>query len=73
MTFILLLILLVYALSIGHLIYGFDQIKTYKNDDAKPKTYFAIVVPFRNESTNLPQLLESIKNLNYPKSFLKLF
>jgi cellulose synthase/poly-beta-1,6-N-acetylglucosamine synthase-like glycosyltransferase len=72
MTLILGLILLVYALTIGHLIHGFDQIKTYKNNDAKPKTYFAIVVPFRNESTNLPQLLESIKNLDYPKTLFEI-
>lgn len=49
MILILGLILLVYALTIGHLIYGFDQIPTYKKSDNKPETYFAIVVPFRNE------------------------
>jgi cellulose synthase/poly-beta-1,6-N-acetylglucosamine synthase-like glycosyltransferase len=72
MTLILGLILLVYVLTIGHLIYGFDQIVTYKNSEAKPKTYFAIVVPFRNESRNLPHLLESIKKLNYPKTMFEI-
>ena len=72
MTLILGLILLVYVLTIGHLIYGFDQIVTYKNSEATPKTYFAIVVPFRNESRNLPHLLESIKKLNYPKTMFEI-
>lgn len=68
MTLILGLILLIYALTIGHLIYGFDQIPTYKKSDGNPETYFAILLPFRNESENLPALLESFKNLNYPKN-----
>ena len=72
MTLILGLILLIYALTIGHLIYGFDQIVTYKNSEATPKTYFAIVVPFRNESRNLPHLLESVKQLNYPKTMFEI-
>ncbi len=72
MTLILGLILLVYVLTIGHLIYGFDQIVTYKNSEVTPKTYFAIVVPFRNESKNVPHLLESIKKLNYPKTMFEI-
>jgi cellulose synthase/poly-beta-1,6-N-acetylglucosamine synthase-like glycosyltransferase len=63
---ILLLILLVYAVTIAHLIVGFHTIKTFHPIEDKPKTFFAIVVPFRNESTNLPRLLDSIKNLKYP-------
>ena len=72
MTFILLVLFIVYAVIIAHLIYGFDQIKSYENKILNPKTYFAIVVPFRNESSNLPQLLESIKNLNYPKALFEI-
>ncbi len=66
MTLILLLFLLVYVVTIGHLIAGFNQIKTYHPTECQPKTFFAIVVPFRNESNNLPALLDSIKHLNYP-------
>lgn len=72
MILILGLILLVYVVTIGHLIYGFDQIPTYKKSDNKPETYFAMVVPFRNEKENLPHLLESFKNLNYPKSLFEI-
>ena len=72
MILVLGLILFVYILTIGHLIYGFDKIPVYKNTDSNPKIYFAIVVPFRNESTNLPALLESFKNLNYPKTLFEI-
>lgn len=68
-TIVLSLILLVYALTIGQLIYGFDKVKSYHQPSTinhQPKTFFAIVVPFRNEVANLPHLLESIKNLDYP-------
>jgi glycosyltransferase involved in cell wall biosynthesis len=66
MTLILAVILLVYVVTIAQLIVGFGKIKTEHSPVAAPKTFFAIVVPFRNESTNLPVLLDSIKNLNYP-------
>lgn len=72
MILFLSLILFVYVLTIGHLIYGFDKIPLYKNTDSNPKTFFAIVVPFRNESANLPKLLESFKNLKYPKTLFEI-
>ena len=63
---ILLLIVLVYLVTIIHLIVGFNAVKTFHPKEITPKTFFAIVVPFRNESASLPQFLESIKNLKYP-------
>jgi cellulose synthase/poly-beta-1,6-N-acetylglucosamine synthase-like glycosyltransferase len=71
-TLLLGLILLVYVATIGHLIYGFDKIKTFCSKDTTPKHFFAIVIPFRNESANLPLLLESFKNLNYPKNLFEI-
>ena len=72
MILILLLILMVYAVTIAQLIAGFDKIKITPLIAGQPKTFFAIVVPFRNESVNLPILLESIKNLNYPKELFEM-
>ena len=66
MSLVLLLILLVYMVTIAHLIVGFNAVKTFHPKEITPKTFFAIVVPFRNESKNIPQLLASIKNLKYP-------
>lgn len=56
----------IYSVSIVWLIYGFFKIKEYQKTDLEPKTSFTIVVPFRNEKENLPILLESFSNLNYP-------
>ena len=67
-----LLIILVYAATIAQLIYGFDKIRTYVASEKPAKTFFSIVVPFRNEAENLPALLASFKNLNYPKELFEM-
>jgi cellulose synthase/poly-beta-1,6-N-acetylglucosamine synthase-like glycosyltransferase len=66
MSLILFVILKIYAITIGLLIYGFFKVKKYQKSDLEPKTSFTIIVPFRNEAENLPTLLESIAKLNYP-------
>jgi cellulose synthase/poly-beta-1,6-N-acetylglucosamine synthase-like glycosyltransferase len=66
MIFGLFAILAIYIVSISLLIYGFFKVKQYQKSDLKPKTSFAIIVPFRNEKENLPLLLESFSKLNYP-------
>ncbi|WP_431243815.1 glycosyltransferase [Flavobacterium sp. P21] len=71
MIFELFGILFLYIISIVLLIFGFFRIKKIKKTDLKPKTSFTIIVPFRNEKENLPILLESFSNLNYPKELLK--
>ncbi len=65
MVFILYIIIIIYSLSIGLLIYGFTKVKNYNSIDLKPKTAFTIIVPFRNEAENLPQLLDSFSKMNY--------
>ncbi|WP_281634627.1 glycosyltransferase family 2 protein [Flavobacterium luteolum] len=66
MIFGLFAILAIYIVSIFLLIYGFFKVQQYQKRDLKPKTSFTIIVPFRNEEENLPNLLNSISNLNYP-------
>ncbi|WP_119789108.1 glycosyltransferase family 2 protein [Flavobacterium anhuiense] len=66
MIFGLFAILTIYISSISLLIYGFFKVKKYQKTDLKPQTSFTIIVPFRNEKENLPILLESFSNLNYP-------
>ena len=66
MIFGLITILAIYVVSISLLIYGFFKIKKYQKTDLKPQTSFTIIVPFRNEEENLPNLLKSISKLNYP-------
>lgn len=67
MTIIAIVITILYLLLIGSFIYGFDKVDDFFLKDLKPNTKFSVVVPFRNEETNLSTLLESIANLNYPK------
>lgn len=59
-------ITLAYLLLIGVLIYGFEKVPKFQSEDIPEKTQFSIIIPFRNEENNLPQLLKSIKNLDYP-------
>ena len=59
-------IIVCYALLIGWLSYGFVKVPTFSPTYATPKTTISVVVPFRNEASALPRLLESIKDLDYP-------
>ena len=64
-------VFLIYILFIGQLIYGFNRMKRFSKKEFSPKTSFSIVVPFRNEKENLPNLLHSISLLNYPKELVE--
>jgi len=66
MIFILLGILTLYVLTISWLIYGFTKINSFEYTGSLPRNSFSIIVPFRNEAENLPVLLDSISQLNYP-------
>jgi glycosyltransferase involved in cell wall biosynthesis len=66
MIFVLLGITIVYVLTISWLIFGFTKINHFEYIGMPPKTSFSIIVPFRNEASNLPVLLKSFSKLNYP-------
>ena len=70
-TIILFSVVLVYAGSIVLLIYGLSKVKSFENTGLSPKTRFSIVVPFRNETENLPILLDSFSKLNYPEDLFE--
>jgi glycosyltransferase involved in cell wall biosynthesis len=65
-------VLIIYVVFILQLYFGFDKVKSFERTNEKPKTSFSIIVPFRNEEKNLPKLLKSISNLNYPKELFEL-
>jgi biofilm PGA synthesis N-glycosyltransferase PgaC len=65
-------IIIIYLLLIGLLIYGFDKVDHFELQDLPAKTKFSVVIPFRNEAENIPQLLASISRLNYPKSLFEI-
>ncbi|MCT4630379.1 glycosyltransferase [Winogradskyella sp.] len=70
-SFILAAIFIIYLIFTGTLVFGFDKVEDFKLKDLKPKTKFSIIIPFRNEANNLPQILNSITNLNYPKDLFE--
>ncbi len=65
--FICLGIIGAYVLLIFSFVIGFDLLKINRQISEK-KTHFSIIVPFRNEAEFLPELLNSITKLNYPKN-----
>ena len=65
-SIVLLIIVFVYVVFITQLILGFGKVKSFVSNDLSPKTAFTIIVPFRNEAKNLPKLLQSFSQLNYP-------
>jgi biofilm PGA synthesis N-glycosyltransferase PgaC len=67
MTLVISIITIMYLLLIAGFIYGFDKVKKFKLANLQSKTRFSVIIPFRNEAENLPQLLESIQSLKYPK------
>ena len=71
LTLVAIFIIITYLIIIGLLTYGFDKVEDLKLEDLKPKTKFSVIIPFRNEAENLPDLLTSISNLNYPKSLFE--
>jgi glycosyltransferase involved in cell wall biosynthesis len=70
-TIVLFLVVLVYVATIASLIYGFTKVNSFDYLGLKPKTKFSIVVPFRNEAENLPNLLNSFSKLNYPNDLFE--
>jgi len=70
-TIVLFSVILIYAITIASLIYGFSKINSFEYIGLAPKTKFTIIVPFRDEEENLPNLLDSFSKLNYPNDLFE--
>lgn len=68
MIFILTALFAAYILCIVILSFGVGELSVFSSEIATNKTRFSIVIPFRNEANNLPQLLKSIEEIKYPSS-----
>ncbi|TXG36732.1 glycosyltransferase family 2 protein [Seonamhaeicola maritimus] len=72
MALLSIVIILTYLLLIGSFVLGFDKVKNFELKDLPPKTTFSIIIPFRNEVENIPELLNSISKLEYPKNLYEI-
>lgn len=68
MIFVAFFITTLYLLLIGSFVIGFGKVKEFRHKPTASKHSFSIVVPFRDEAENLPDLLKSLEQLNYPKN-----
>ncbi|MFG6687257.1 glycosyltransferase [Mariniflexile sp. HNIBRBA6329] len=71
MVLISVIITVLYLLLIGSFTIGFDKVTLFKLEDLPAKTKFSVVIPFRNETDNLPALLKTIRSLEYPKELFE--
>lgn len=60
------IILFVYLITMSALLVGFLKTPKFILPKNPPKTRFSIIIPFRNEAENLPELLDSLQKINYP-------
>jgi len=67
MLIISIIIILLYLILIGYFVIGFDKVKSIPLEDIPAKVNFSIIIPFRNEAENLPDILDSILKLNYTR------
>ncbi|MCL6220019.1 glycosyltransferase family 2 protein [Zunongwangia pacifica] len=66
MLIFVVLIALSYAALMIAFLKGWKKLEEPMYDYEAPENNFSIVIPFRNEAENLPELLESLSLLNYP-------
>lgn len=66
MTIITIIIFTVYLIAMGVVMYGMVRLPEFSSERKGAQTSFSVVIPFRNEIDNLPQLLASLQKLKYP-------
>ena len=62
------ILLIIYIIILLVLLFGYQKVKEFPIKKTDPMIHFSIVIPFRNEAENLPDLLKSIGKLKYPSS-----
>ena len=66
MIWVFTIIFSAYFLCMLVLVYGFRKVPIFSSEITQNKTRFSVIIPFRNEAENLPNLLRSINLLQYP-------
>lgn len=60
------LLVLLYCIVMLFYAFRFRTFNDFELDENTPETTFSIIIAFRNEAVNLPQLLKCLKALKYP-------
>lgn len=61
-----------YSIVIGRFTYGWFRLKETRNLVSNQNVSVSVIVPFRNEEANLPDILECLKNQSYPPALLEI-
>lgn len=69
----ILLLIAIYCTVIILIIIGFNRLEVFKNEDKEVVTPFSILIPFKDEAKNLPELFKSLSELKYPKTLFEVF
>lgn len=64
-------IVLLYVLMLLFLGLGVKKVALTERTSDAPKTAFSILIPFRNEARHLPNLIQSLEGLSYPKELFE--
>ena len=72
MEILSILIIFIYCILILYFTIGFNKVSDYKINNHIPKNKFSIIVPFRNEAENLPALLNSFSQIDYPENLFEI-
>ncbi|MGB1313475.1 MAG: glycosyltransferase family 2 protein [Bizionia paragorgiae] len=72
MTLLFCIITALYVMLIATFAIGFDKIKVFTTVKTPEKTRFSIIIAFRNEAEHLPNLLNSLTELHYPKDLFEI-
>jgi cellulose synthase/poly-beta-1,6-N-acetylglucosamine synthase-like glycosyltransferase len=54
------------------IVLGYRNVRFFSSEETKPLTHFSVVIPFRNEAANLPNLLKTVNGLKYPSEMFEL-
>lgn len=65
------IIFILYTILIIVLTTGFNKVEEFTDILKTKTTSFSVVIPFRNEAENLPYLLKSISELDYPNELIE--
>lgn len=61
-----------YVFLILFLLFGLHKLPNFFGKNTIPECTFSLVIPFRNEAENLPQLLNSLSLLKYPAEMFEI-